>query len=41
MISIPHPVIEYTETHGCRPITSLVFLFIITGRPPIGWVCKQ
>jgi hypothetical protein len=40
MISIPHPVLEYTEIHGCRPIRSFVFSFY-NSRSPIGCVCKQ
>jgi hypothetical protein len=33
-------VLEYTEIHGCRPTTSLVFLYY-SGRSPIRCVCKQ
>jgi hypothetical protein len=40
MISIPRPVLEYTEIFCRRPITSLVFSFY-NGRSPMGCGCKQ
>jgi hypothetical protein len=36
IISIPRPVLECTEIHGCQ----LVFSFY-NGRSPIGSICKQ
>jgi hypothetical protein len=40
MISISHPVIKYTETHGCRA-NHIPRIFILTGSPPVRCVCKQ